>query len=218
MNKQQKKTQKRAHYEHKDQGSRITMYSMATPVATRLRTVLKYSENLQPTTTSLYEYTFNLNSLFDPNRTGVGHQPMGYDQLTPLYGRYRVYRVWYDITWINANSDPSIIIAVPSNSASGIGSITTALEMYNGRHSKAGNMYTPMSLKGFVDLAVLNGKTTAQYTDDDTTSAITSTSPSEILILHTCFYSLSNTVVSGSANVDLRFECEFSDPLQLSAS
>lgn len=218
MSKQERKQNKQKQPHPRRKNDKLTMYSMATPVATRLRTILKYSENLQPTGISLYEYLFNLNSLFDPNRTGVGHQPLGYDQLTPLYGRYRVWKVWYDIEWINTTSDPSIIIAAPTNSAGGIGSLTTALETYSESHSNAGNFYTPMRISGVVDLPLLNGKTYNQYHDDDTTSAITSTSPSEILILHTCFYSLSNTVVTGSAVVNLRMECEFSDPIQLSQS
>lgn len=34
--------------------------------------------------------TFSMNSLFDPNTTGTGHQPMGFDQLAAIYNRYIV--------------------------------------------------------------------------------------------------------------------------------
>lgn len=39
---------------------------------------------------------FRLNSLFDPDYTGTGHQPMGYDQITPLYHQYCVLDVKVD--------------------------------------------------------------------------------------------------------------------------
>ncbi len=38
-----------------------------------------------------------LNSLYDPNLTGAGHQPYGFDQLTPLYKSYKVHTALVDI-------------------------------------------------------------------------------------------------------------------------
>lgn len=35
-------------------------------------------------------YKFVCNGVFDPNNTGAGHQPMGFDQLTPLYNNFVV--------------------------------------------------------------------------------------------------------------------------------
>jgi len=210
------------HEKKKDAATRksnkITMYSQVSPVATRLRTKLKYSAQITPATIPVYEYLFNLNSLFDPDRTGTGHQPLGFDQLKTLYNRYRVYKVHYNCNWITTTSDPVMIIMVPTNDAGGLGSLETALESYSARHSKAGNVYTPCTIAGSVDLAVLNGKTRQQYADDDTTQAVIGSSPSELFILHACFASLSVSNVTGYAVVNLTFECEFSDPIQLSAS
>lgn len=39
------------------------------------------------------EYVFRLNSLFDPNETGAGHQPRGFDQMAEIYKRYCVWKV-----------------------------------------------------------------------------------------------------------------------------
>lgn len=38
-------------------------------------------------------FQLGLNCLFDPNLSGIGHQPMGYDQLTPIWQRWRVHKV-----------------------------------------------------------------------------------------------------------------------------
>lgn len=35
-------------------------------------------------------YEFNCNNIFDPNRTGTGHQPRSHDQWSEVYGRYNV--------------------------------------------------------------------------------------------------------------------------------
>ena len=48
---------------------------------------LRYSDVITLTSTagSLSKHVFRSNSLFDPDFTGVGHQPMYYDQLGALY-------------------------------------------------------------------------------------------------------------------------------------
>lgn len=53
---------------------------------------LRYSEtvNLAGTAGILQRYAFSANSVYDPNNTGGGHQPMGYDQWTTLYNKYVV--------------------------------------------------------------------------------------------------------------------------------
>lgn len=52
----------------------------------------KYSQVIVPTCTSgaLQTYSFSCNSLYDPDVSGVGHQPMYFDQLTALYDHYTV--------------------------------------------------------------------------------------------------------------------------------
>lgn len=37
-------------------------------------------------------YLFSGNSCFDPDTSGIGHQPMYFDQLNQLYNRYRVHK------------------------------------------------------------------------------------------------------------------------------
>jgi len=58
----------------------------------QLRCVLKYKENGISFTGSLTPaaQVYRLNSLFDPNLTGVGHQPNNFNQLTAMYSQYVV--------------------------------------------------------------------------------------------------------------------------------
>lgn len=59
----------------------------------RIKIKLKYADTLTYTVTSgvaVYNQ-WRGNSLFDPDYTGTGHQPYGYDQWTAFYSQYRVY-------------------------------------------------------------------------------------------------------------------------------
>lgn len=50
------------------------------------------------------DYVFSCNGLFDPNITGVGHQPRGFDQLIALYDHYVVIAAKIFATF--ATTDP----------------------------------------------------------------------------------------------------------------
>lgn len=59
---------------------------------------------------SIPEYRFRANSIFDPNLTGTGHQPMGRDQWAELYSRYIVIGSKATVTYVPtvaANQTPA---------------------------------------------------------------------------------------------------------------
>ncbi len=63
----------------------------------RFRSRLKYTETISYSSSTGgivgSTNTFRLNGLYDPNTTGVGHQPYGFDQITPFYSSYTVKSV-----------------------------------------------------------------------------------------------------------------------------
>lgn len=189
------------------------------PLAQRLRTTLKYSETIQRTGLSTYDYVFRLNSLFDPNLTGGGHQPKGFDQLVTLYQRYRVYRARYHVWFYNTTSAiPIHCVCVPTNAATAYTDAGDAIEAAYSKHGVA-TIYQRVMLRGEVDLAQLNGKSHAAYAADDTTQALVTTNPAEALDLH-CFmeaFDGSTTVIAYIA-VTIEYDVEFSDPVQLGQS
>lgn len=57
----------------------------------KVKTKLRYVETftIDPPTAGLPgTYVFSANGLYDPNITGVGHQPRGFDQIMALYDHY----------------------------------------------------------------------------------------------------------------------------------
>jgi len=70
---------------------------------------LRYVEeiSLDPVSGGLAYYTFRANSLFDPNLTGSGHQPRGFDQWATLYNHYTVIGAKCSATFL-ANSTSQV--------------------------------------------------------------------------------------------------------------
>jgi hypothetical protein len=62
-------------------------------------------------------YVFSANGLFDPDITGTGHQPMGFDQLMLSYNHYTVTRARLVVTFHNlAATTPNVSVKVDGGS------------------------------------------------------------------------------------------------------
>lgn len=57
-------------------------------------------------------FVFAANGLYDPNISGGGHQPMGYDQMMGLYNQYIVIGGYIKVTFSNTDATNSQMIGV----------------------------------------------------------------------------------------------------------
>jgi hypothetical protein len=72
----------------------------------RFRMSLVYSEtslSVSSSAGSATTYFFSANGLFDPNTTGTGHQPMGFDQMMLMYEQYTVISSKISVQFINSS-------------------------------------------------------------------------------------------------------------------
>lgn len=80
----------------------------ATPLfPPRFRKRLNYDEvalSVASSAGSSNSYFFSANGLFDPNITGTGHQPMGFDQMMLMYEQYTVVSSKITCLCINASA------------------------------------------------------------------------------------------------------------------
>lgn len=61
-------------------------------VPNTMRTTLKYvgTRSITPPASGVYSHVFSANGCYDPDITGTGHQPMGFDQMMSVYKNYHV--------------------------------------------------------------------------------------------------------------------------------
>ena len=76
--------------------------------------VLRYHESfsLNPGTAGVPSfYTFRANSCYDPNYTGTGHQPRGYDQIMSMYQYLAVREVQIEV-WFQPRDGAPVILSI----------------------------------------------------------------------------------------------------------
>lgn len=172
---------------YKKRGQRTTLVNTSlNPLPARFITKMKYAEAVTVSASGIAGYKWNLNSLYDPNRSGAGHNPYGYDQLSALYNRYRVISCRYVVSCISDSVNIAFAVLPANESLSLIGTVSEARENPRCKYlvqtpTSGGNLKV---LKGNVYLPSLVGATKTAYMADDRYQAIVGNSPTELAVLN----------------------------------
>jgi len=196
-----------------------------------LRRSLRYAESFGLTTGASggcgAEQAFILNSLFDPNYTGTGHQPYGFDQISPLYASYLVHavKVTLLVSTIGGTAEIALVYKYEPN-LGGVALLNQTID----RVTEAPMIGTAMLGPSGVDRAravQLNlkmhqvfGVTAAQYKDEMTTyGALTTATPTANALLRVSVASYSGSAgISATVQFICDFDCEFFNPVQAAQS
>lgn len=65
--------------------------------------------------------SFRTASLFDPDRTGVGHQPLFFDEMAAIYNQYRVLGAKCRVRFVNTCNEPVIVFGAHLGAPLGTG-------------------------------------------------------------------------------------------------
>lgn len=192
------------------------------PIAAKTITRLKYVQNFNRTLADgiLSVYQFRLNSIFDPDFTGTGHQPYGHDTFATLYNRYRVFAASWIIRVVNNGSVNVIHTVLPENGQSTFSDNELLAETPRAitklmSASSAG--HNTQVFSGRIGLPGLTGQTSAQYKGEDRYQAAFGQNPGELITLH-----LGATANGGASTltyaIQIIYHCELFDPLTLTKS
>lgn len=174
------------------------------PFPGKARATLRYSEivTLTPSIGYPTSQLFRANSIFDPNLTGIGHQPMGHDTYATIYNHYRVIS--------------SIITMVPTAALSGVYGILladddTVNNDYDGiREQKTTKMTTNVSVGQPATVIQTYRDSEVFEKGDHTSSALFGSNPSDQQIFQ-CFYeagSLASSPTSANFMFSITYEVE----------
>lgn len=103
-------TQKRTYKRAKSIAKNVKYNKAVGLLGVNPKASFRYTENFQIVPTIRGMYAFSVNSLYDPNVTGTGHQPKGFDQIMLLYDHYLTMKCNYKITFINESSTVPCVV------------------------------------------------------------------------------------------------------------
>lgn len=189
-----------------------------------MRVQLPYVRTATITGTGIADYVFRGNSVFDPDFTGVGSQPLGHDQWSALYRRYRVLASKIEIHVHSQDSaDGQGMYIVPLNTSAAVLSRTQILE-------QQGSDYKILALQGagpsarsmmkYKGTASQRGVPISAVRSDADFSALTTTNPNLEWFWHFGTFDMSSLVDSISAEITIKivYYVEYFDRQTLSRS
>lgn len=161
-------------------------------------------------------YVFTANGLWDPNITGTGHQPMGFDQIMVFYEHYTVTSSRITVNFFNNDADDSVVVGILLAPDANIETNFSKLNE-NGLLTKrwlnanSGNGNNKCTLTVRADIAKLNGKNTV--IDDDIFRGDATSNPTEQSYFHLFAYNqVTVNPVTVYFEVLLEFTVKFTEP------
>lgn len=156
---------------------------------TALRCIFSYVEDgivLNPGAGSAATTIFRTASLFDPWLTGVGHQPVNFDQLMLIYQHYVVYgcryKVFFNNTEVNSGGTAIVGVSVsdsPTAAPAGDWRIYAENGMCDWKYCAISGNDNITCLEGYVDNAKVRGVTRSSLFTDNTFRGNVSSDPAD---------------------------------------
>lgn len=185
---------------------------------------LRYSTTFNISSTSgviTGTQVFRANDLFDPDFSGTGHQPMGFDQLMVFYNHFVVRSATIVLQAKNTtDTNTTVCLRVDADSTA-LTSIDRIVEfggaVIQDLDPKTG-YGSSKKLKLSVDIAKLQGVRPAALTADVNLRGTAAASPTEITYFHVTCWNTTGTTSSCTVDAILEQVATFTEPRDLSLS
>jgi len=169
---------------------------------------------------AIQSYAWRANSIYDPNYTGVGHQPLGRDQWTVIYGHYfvRASRARFHFNVDSSVNDTLMAVANLDDDGAFAGTINTLAEQSNSAvRVFPGVVADPEQIT--LDVAFSSKRSYGRGGQQDSLGAEAGASPvrQQFFMFSVASVSASSTC-SGNVSVSIEYDVEFSEPLELGVS
>ena len=170
---------------------------------------IRYSDEIAISSGGTYgQYTYRGNSCFDPDETGIGHQPMYYDQYAAVYSKYKVKYSRIRVTAANYNAAASaVVVVIPSSEIITVTSYPLAMEQPYAKRTEM----LPVSTRAGVQTSVKNGISTerilglspSQFAGEEY-SALTGATPASVWYWNLAAFDIAATSVRLTVDIEIK--------------
>lgn len=202
----------------------LSTFRASTVIPDRMFLKLKYNDiqSLNTFSQAYQDYIYRGNSVYDPNYTGTGNQPQGFDEWSAFYGQYRVYGSKMTCTFIDSSgtnyaqsvaiipnlsttafTDPIRVIETPYSSSS-----TITLNSGLGKRT----------LSSYMSTAKMWGIDKQTVSSGDLYRATTGNNPTNNWYWHVFAYDMGASEASVYIQVKITYYLEMFDRVQLNTS
>jgi hypothetical protein len=187
-------------------------------------TTLKYvyKANLNTTSQAWQDQIFRGNSIYDPDYTGAGGQPLGRDQWVTFYQNYRVHqsRIRVNFGAVSGGATQQDVAIIPNTSTSDFTSATRAMES---PYSKWGTLTGIASLgtktiTNAMSTAKMYGVKQEAVEIDDQFRAAAGGNPTNSWYWHVFVYDRGSNEADAYVTVEIDYLVEFYKRVDLAAS
>ena len=209
-----------------DNSSIVGLLAFRSPLPERRRAKLTYHESSALSITTGVGpgtsggYVFVANGLYDPNFTGTGHQPLGFDQWMTMYDHYTVHSCRISVIWATSAVGPLMVSISRSASSTVITDVIRLVENGNINYQMlpVGAVQTVYSKHEMeIDIAKFVG--VDDVFDMSELRGTSAANPAENAYFHLCAWSpFVSTQLTATATVVLEYDATFTEPRLLTTS
>lgn len=187
----------------------------------RYRTKMKFVvyRTIDPGAGILASHKFSLTSAYDPDITDVGHQPQGYDDITPYYKKYSVLGVSYRLRGVTGGASIPLIVGTKVTNEQTL-TWTTLNAFLENQSSKNKRLLLNQNgvaascfMKGYVNL---NKQTAQPWNSYDRLTPINSTAAQECTLwIWAMPFDLTSNATSFNFQIELIYDVLWTDRLPM---
>lgn len=163
---------------------------------------------------------FDLNNLFDPERTGTGHQPREFDSFAALYLHYRVFEADIEVEIRQRASHGIRAVLIASNTATALTPSDFPAEERRAQISNVtGSSQPAIRMRRRVRISDVLGMSAEQYRTSEDTDAPVTSAPDQLAHLHMYVEQVDgSTACDFEYTMRIVFRSQFFDKKDLSPS
>jgi hypothetical protein len=186
-----------------------------------------YEDGLNRTSTTgvTNSYFFSANGIYDPNVTGTGHQPMGFDQMMSMYLQYTVLSAKLTLNfqnWSAANAYCGVILYLNPDTTQNDHSLLIENGLAVWKQVYPINIYGSLGILNLdcnIPAYFARNTNKRELVDDVTLSGTAAANPTEQVYFGICpFDPAGSATVQMIFNVTIEYEVIFWEPRKLTQS